>query len=405
MRKYRKAITATITFLAGLYFFLDFVLPEQMPDWLGGFEFGKYNDQILIGVSVVGVMTIGLGLINIFSVHGGRLARMQRGWVNSFALLAGLLLMFVVEGADFINGQRALGAWKRIADFASYAQSIAPEDLPSERRLAILAPLPLLTDESEGLPIAAFRRPFSEVIAAALGRPILDVARVATAQEGVRKLLAELAALRDDLTKGEGFLGEGLVALPEQRRTVLQGIDAASARGLALDRALGNATMGPQLRSLFLAFAEDIKALVLPVREAATAVQEGTLVKKASKLLFTGFYTSLNTAMFALLGFYIAGAAYRSFRLRSMEAGSLMLAAVVVILGQIPHGPLYIYSELPAIRVWLMKNLNTPGNRAIYFASSIAGLALAIRMWLSLERSPLESDPDGGTADGTAAKR
>ncbi len=72
----------------------------------------------------------------------------------------------------------------------------------------------------------------------------------------------------------------------------------------------------------------------------------------------------------------------------------MMVAALIVMLGQIPHGPLYISTELPALRLWLLKNINTPVNRAIFFGATIASLAAAVRLWLSLERSPLGDQSD-----------
>src|SRR5262249_28906565 len=104
------------------------------------------------------------------------------------------------------------------------------------------------------------------------------------------------------------------------------------------------------------------------------------------------------SAMFALLAFYIASAAYRSFRVKSIEAFIMMLTAIVVMLGQIPFGPLYISPHLPAIRLWLLEDVSTPAFRAIYFGAAVAGLSMAVRMWLSLERSPLapEESTHGG---------
>ena len=74
----------------------------------------------------------------------------------------------------------------------------------------------------------------------------------------------------------------------------------------------------------------------------------------------------------------------------------MMIFAILVMLGQIPQGPLYIWEGLPALRLWLMANISTPAVRAIEFGSIVAGLAMAVRMWLSLEKSPLAVD-DGGS--------
>jgi len=116
--------------------------------------------------------------------------------------------------------------------------------------------------------------------------------------------------------------------------------------------------------------------------------------KQGSRLFENGLFVPLGSAMFALLAFYIATAAYRSFRIRSIESSLLMLTAVIVMLGQIPQGSLYISSDLPVLRLWLLKNISTPAFRAIFFGAAIAGLAMAIRIWLSLERNPLAAEDD-----------
>jgi hypothetical protein len=79
--------------------------------------------------------------------------------------------------------------------------------------------------------------------------------------------------------------------------------------------------------------------------------------------LFGGLYNNLGSAMFSLLAFYIAGAAYRSFRVHNPEAALMMLAALVVMIGQIPLG-FYISERVPLMRNWLMTQVSTPGIRA-----------------------------------------
>jgi hypothetical protein len=88
--------------------------------------------------------------------------------------------------------------------------------------------------------------------------------------------------------------------------------------------------------------------------------------------------------MFALLGVYIAAAAYRAFRIQSVESALMMTAALVVMLGQISFGKM-LYSEMPAIRQWLLEVPNSAAFRAIRLGAGVAGLMLSIRMWLSIE--------------------
>jgi hypothetical protein len=95
--------------------------------------------------------------------------------------------------------------------------------------------------------------------------------------------------------------------------------------------------------------------------------------------------------MFALLGVYIAAAAYRAFRIRTVESALMMTAAVVVMLGQISFGK-EIYEGMPSIRQWLLEVPNSAAFRAIRLGAGIAGLMLAIRMWLSIESSSFSSE-------------
>jgi hypothetical protein len=114
------------------------------------------------------------------------------------------------------------------------------------------------------------------------------------------------------------------------------------------------------------------------------AAYRTSLLRRSYGLLFDGFFISLGAAMFSLLGFYICAAAYRAFRIRSMESALMMTAALLVMLGQIPFG-LWISEALPGIRLWLLQVPSTGAARAIEIGASVAGLVMAFRMWLSIE--------------------
>ena len=100
--------------------------------------------------------------------------------------------------------------------------------------------------------------------------------------------------------------------------------------------------------------------------------------------------------MFSLLAFYIVSAAYRAFRIRSGEALVLMIAAVIVMLTPLPLG-IAITNWIPEhsfwgnfrierIGEWLLMTVNSAALRAIAFGLGIGGLAMSLRIWLSLER-------------------
>lgn len=103
-----------------------------------------------------------------------------------------------------------------------------------------------------------------------------------------------------------------------------------------------------------------------------------------SKILHDGFFVPLGSSMFALLAFYVASAAFRAFRVRSLDASLLMLSALIVVLGQTSIG-VSVWSGFPAMRNWLLAIPNSAAFRGISLGASIAGLILSIRIWLSLD--------------------
>jgi hypothetical protein len=213
----RRTIIAVVTFLGGIYFFLEFVLPKYILVGETAIEFGKYDSQISTIVRVVFAMGLGLGVINLGRIHGLRILRKRKGWGYSCVLLGTMVLTTVV------------GFWQHYSS-------------------------------SEGM------------------------------------------------------------------------------------------------KNFFWQF------------------------------IFQGLYNNLGSAMFSLLAFYIAAAAYRAFRLQSLEAGLMMAAALLVMFGQIPLG-FFIWNEMPTVRVWLLRRIASPAYRGILFGSMIAGLSMGVRMWLSLERT------------------
>ena len=118
--------------------------------------------------------------------------------------------------------------------------------------------------------------------------------------------------------------------------------------------------------------------------------------KNLYEILFVGGLVSLDATMFSIVAFYIVSAAYRAFRIRSVEATLLLATAIVVMLGQIALGQMLTRWIPPAsafhslhielIRSWILTIPNSAVTRAISFGLGIGGLAVALRIWLGLER-------------------
>ncbi len=113
--------------------------------------------------------------------------------------------------------------------------------------------------------------------------------------------------------------------------------------------------------------------------------------KNLYHLLFDGFLQSLDATVFSIIAFYIVSAAYRAFRVKSIEATLLLVTAMIVMLGQIPVGTFLTHTlpepfHVEVIRGWILRQANSAALRAIAFGLSIGGLAISLRIWLGLER-------------------
>ena len=136
-----------------------------------------------------------------------------------------------------------------------------------------------------------------------------------------------------------------------------------------------------------------------------------TGINVARDFVFDGMLQQMDAAMFSLIAFYILSAAYRAFRIRSVEATILLATALVVILslmGAVEYmwgsaiAGMAGYADadkmeaansfasnftLTTIRGWIQSTVQTPSIRAIDWGIGIGALAMGLRLWLSLERT------------------
>lgn len=107
--------------------------------------------------------------------------------------------------------------------------------------------------------------------------------------------------------------------------------------------------------------------------------------------IYDHIQTPAATTMFSLLAFFIASAAYRTFRARSTEAAILLVAAICVMLGRVPIGAA-ISEYLPLFSQWLMDTPNLAARRGILIGVTLGAIATALRIIFGIERSWLGED-------------
>ncbi len=104
--------------------------------------------------------------------------------------------------------------------------------------------------------------------------------------------------------------------------------------------------------------------------------------------IYTYILSPLMAAQWAFLGYYVASASYRAFRARNLDAGILLVSAVLVMLGAAPVGAV-IWSKFPDIQQWLLNVPNTAGQRGVVIGSAIGMFTMGLRVLLGMERSYL----------------
>lgn len=141
----------------------------------------------------------------------------------------------------------------------------------------------------------------------------------------------------------------------------------------------------------FIALVFTLVVAFLWGKENPEKVTAGT---KLYDVIYKGLLVSFGASSMGLLTFYLASASYRSFKLKNAEAALMMIAAVLVMLGQVPLGQL-LTSWLPDSLAFLqIQNVTLrmsyaiviPAMRAIQIGAAVGGLVLATRLWLSMDK-------------------
>jgi hypothetical protein len=102
--------------------------------------------------------------------------------------------------------------------------------------------------------------------------------------------------------------------------------------------------------------------------------------------LYLNIIVPLGSTMFALLAFFMASAAYRAFRARSLESSLLLSAAFIIMIGVLPLAD-KISTHLPAFAQWIMDIPNVAAKRGITFGIALGAIATSLKIILGIERS------------------
>jgi hypothetical protein len=105
------------------------------------------------------------------------------------------------------------------------------------------------------------------------------------------------------------------------------------------------------------------------------------------QFLFQNVLIPIYGTMFSLLAFYIASAAFRAFRARSLLATTILVTAVIVMLGQVPVG-----EALSPAKDFVLKVPNMAGFRAIMIGIGLGAIAMGLKIIFGIERTYMGRD-------------
>jgi len=112
--------------------------------------------------------------------------------------------------------------------------------------------------------------------------------------------------------------------------------------------------------------------------------------QSTTPLMYTFLYMQMpmQATVFSLLAFYMASAAFRSFRARNFEATLLLVVASIVTIGRVPLGE-FLYKGMPDIIEWIMKYPNMAAQRGILIGVYLGMIATSLKIILGIERKYL----------------
>jgi hypothetical protein len=114
---------------------------------------------------------------------------------------------------------------------------------------------------------------------------------------------------------------------------------------------------------------------------------QGSATGTSFDWMYQYIFNACGATMFSILAFFIASAAYRTFRAKSREATILLIAAIIIMIG-VPIGSL-ISEAVPGIVNWIMEVPNTAAQRGILLGICLGSIATSLRIIFGIERGYL----------------
>ncbi len=101
--------------------------------------------------------------------------------------------------------------------------------------------------------------------------------------------------------------------------------------------------------------------------------------------IFNNVYLPLQSAFFALTAFFLATAAYRALRARNLETTLMLIAALVVFIGQTPLIT-SMSDTFVSVKDWVLSVPSAAGVRGILLGVALGTIATGLRLLAGIDR-------------------
>lgn len=154
----------------------------------------------------------------------------------------------------------------------------------------------------------------------------------------------------------------------------------------------------------FFGYWDWLSKLSLTPEQLEAAEKNWMISTYGRDFFFDGLLQAMDAAMFSIIAFYILSAAYRAFRVRSVEATILLASALFMMMSLLalvdlwwnngvnvitgPDNQAHFANNfrLTEIAGFIRRSFQGPSLRAIDFGIGIGALAMGLRLWLGLEK-------------------
>ncbi|MCU0612158.1 MAG: hypothetical protein MUE60_10265 [Candidatus Eisenbacteria bacterium] len=116
----------------------------------------------------------------------------------------------------------------------------------------------------------------------------------------------------------------------------------------------------------------------------ATGLALGTGPGSAFGAIYLSVLQPIQASMMSLLGFFMASAVFRSFRLTSAPATILLVSALTVLLARVPLGE-HLVPRISMFSTWIIRGPNVAATRGLWIGIGLAACATGFRVILGIQ--------------------